>query len=247
MKLVKIFFISLLALGVANCSMFEKTPRKGKAKSAKVVKKSVPRPAAEDMSQVDAQPTDTQQDDSQLADAQQSDPAPSMSSMRNMRGGGSSSRAATSSEASGYLAQVKQAIENSLESELRQQILELEQIDDATLKLTLGSEASFAVNSAILQKPAGNALHALGELLAKWAKTDITVTGYTDSSGDPKKNQALSKQRADRVAAFLIKHDVNTMRVSSEGKGADSPRADNSSPEGRQQIRRVEIVITQEQ
>lgn len=236
MKLVKILFVSLLALGVANCSMFEKTPRKSKQKTSKAVKKSAPRPPMEDMSQVDAQPMDAQQ-----ADAQQSDLTADNGKGR------TSSSTPMSSEASDYMAQVKQAIENSLESELRQQILELEQVDDVTLKLALGNEASFAVNSAILQKPAGNALHALGELLAKWAKTDITVTGYTDSSGDPKKNQALSKQRADRVAAFLIKHDVNTMRVSSEGKGADSPRADNSSPEGRQQNRRVEIVITYEE
>lgn len=241
MKLVKILFISLLALGVANCSMFEKTPRKSKQKSAKVVPKKAPRPAMEDMSQMDAQPSDAQSTETQPMDTQQSDAASAM------RSDGRSSRSAISSESGDYIAQVKQAIENSLESELRQQILELEQVDDVTLKLALGNEASFAVNSAILQKPAGNALHALGELLAKWAKTDITVTGYTDSSGDPKKNQALSKQRADRVASFLIKHDVNTMRVSSEGRGADSPRADNSSPEGRQQNRRVEIVITYEE
>lgn len=236
MKLVKILFVSLLALGVANCSMFEKTPRKSKQKSAKVVKKSAPRPAMEDMNQVDAQPADAQSEDSL-----QTDQAP------NARDNARSSRTAVSSDASDYIAQVKQAIENSLESELRQQILELEQVDDVTLKLVLGSEASFAVGSAILQKPAGNALHALGELLAKMDKTDITVAGHTDSNGDPKKNLALSKQRADRVAAFLVKHDVNTMRVSSEGKGADAPRADNSSPEGRQQNRRVEIIISYEE
>lgn len=236
MKLVKILFISLLALGVANCSMFEKTPRKSKQKSAKVVPKKAPMPAMEDMTQGDAQSMDAQQ-----GDALQSDLPADKGTNR------ASSSTAMSSEASDYMAQVKQAIENSLESELRLQILELEQVDDVTLKLTLGSEASFAVGSAILQKPAGNALHTLGELLAKMDKTDLTVTGYTDSSGDPKKNQALSKQRADKVTAFLIKHDVHTMRVSSEGKGADSPRADNSSPEGRQQNRRVEIVITYEE
>jgi outer membrane protein OmpA-like peptidoglycan-associated protein len=71
----------------------------------------------------------------------------------------------------------------------------------------------------------------------------LLVEGHTDSRGSEATNLALSRSRADAVAAYLITHGVPAERVTTAGLGSSRPVADNSSAEGRADNRRVEIVI----
>jgi len=70
----------------------------------------------------------------------------------------------------------------------------------------------------------------------------IEVRGHTDSRGTKKHNQLLSERRAETVMNYLKEHGV-TNKMTAQGFGEEDPIADNSTPEGRQQNRRVSLRI----
>ena len=69
------------------------------------------------------------------------------------------------------------------------------------------------------------------------------MIGHTDNTGSAEYNQDLSARRATAVAGVLLEQGVAPSRVRSFGRGEDEPVATNLTPEGRQQNRRVEIII----
>lgn len=71
----------------------------------------------------------------------------------------------------------------------------------------------------------------------------IRIDGYTDTSGNARVNQALSKKRADAVRAALIAAGVDGKRITAQGLGAAQPVAQNDSEEGRAKNRRVDVVL----
>jgi outer membrane protein OmpA-like peptidoglycan-associated protein len=74
----------------------------------------------------------------------------------------------------------------------------------------------------------------------------IVVEGHTDSQGSSDSNMTLSKQRAQAVRSHLVARGIAADRVTAEGFGSTRSVADNGSPEGRANNRRVEIVILPE-
>jgi peptidoglycan-binding protein ArfA len=72
----------------------------------------------------------------------------------------------------------------------------------------------------------------------------VTVTGYTDNTGNDAINIPLSANRAKSVADFLAAEGVVGDRITSQGLGAGKPIASNSTPDGRAQNRRVEITVS---
>ena len=58
-------------------------------------------------------------------------------------------------------------------------------------------------------------------------------------------NQALSEKRANAVRDYLVSAGISGDHITADGKGEESPIATNKTPAGRQQNRRVELVITQ--
>ncbi len=71
----------------------------------------------------------------------------------------------------------------------------------------------------------------------------VRVEGHTDSTGTDSANQTISEQRAQAVQAFLIEQGVAAENTEATGFGADRPLADNSTAEGRDLNRRVEVVV----
>ncbi|RNC88073.1 MAG: OmpA family protein [Winogradskyella sp.] len=71
----------------------------------------------------------------------------------------------------------------------------------------------------------------------------FNIIGHTDSIGDSKFNQQLSEERASAVRDYLILSGIDRSRLSSAGYGEDKPIADNRTPDGRKQNRRVEIIL----
>lgn len=104
----------------------------------------------------------------------------------------------------------------------------------------------FDFGSADLRPTAGNSLDTLVELLSS-SKSPVEIIGHTDSVGSDDANQTLSEERAAAVSEYLVKNGVDKSRITTSGKGASEPVADNThpdgrdNPEGRQQNRRVEI------
>lgn len=75
---------------------------------------------------------------------------------------------------------------------------------------------------------------------------ELAVEGHTDNVGSEELNQKLSENRAETVRAYLIQQGLADASVTSRGFGETTPVADNSTAEGRQRNRRVEIVVSGE-
>jgi outer membrane protein OmpA-like peptidoglycan-associated protein len=116
--------------------------------------------------------------------------------------------------------------------------------DARGMVITLSGSVLFASGKADVLPAARTKLQDVANALMKQsAGGKIVVQGYTDSRGSDSLNQALSQRRAETVRASLVSHGVPSDRVSAEGEGAANPVADNASPEGRADNRRVEIVV----
>jgi outer membrane protein OmpA-like peptidoglycan-associated protein len=71
----------------------------------------------------------------------------------------------------------------------------------------------------------------------------VAIHGHTDSEGETTYNQSLSDRRAKAVKTWLTSHGVDAKRLDSKGFGESKPIGDNGTPEGREQNRRVEFLI----
>jgi len=100
----------------------------------------------------------------------------------------------------------------------------------------------FSSGSARLKRNSYTALDDLITKLLDDKKAKIIVEGYTDSKGSFKSNQRLSKRRADAVRTYLIKEGgISHRRIKAIGRGERNPIADNSTAEGRELNRRIEV------
>lgn len=111
------------------------------------------------------------------------------------------------------------------------------------LIVTMPQDILFATDSASLRPDLQGDLVTVARSLNEYPRTTVQVIGHTDNTGDAAYNQQLSARRANSVASILTANGVSPGRVQSFGRGEDQPRASNLTPEGRQQNRRVDIVI----
>lgn len=101
----------------------------------------------------------------------------------------------------------------------------------------------FATDSAAVSGPAQNDLYAIARNLQSYPNTRVDVIGHTDSTGADAYNMDLSQRRADAVAGVLRAGGVASTRIATVGRGKTMPVASNDTAAGRQQNRRVEIII----
>ncbi|HEU4538686.1 MAG TPA: OmpA family protein [Polyangiaceae bacterium] len=109
--------------------------------------------------------------------------------------------------------------------------------------ITLSGGVLFASGKWELLPLAQEKLTQIAQALKEQEGATITVEGHTDSQGPAAANQELSQNRARAVREFLVARGLPADRVSANGYGPDRPIADNKSPEGRANNRRVEIVV----
>lgn len=141
----------------------------------------------------------------------------------------------------------QQAMESEAKaSSLEQQLSELKSKQtERGLVVTLG-DTLFEFGKSELKAGAQVNLDRLAEILKKESKGQIVIEGHTDSVGSNAYNQALSQRRAAAVREYLLGKGVPAHQVSALGKGEDFPVASNSNSAGRQQNRRVEVIVETE-
>ena len=129
---------------------------------------------------------------------------------------------------------------------LRRELSDLEAKDtDRGLVITFPNDVLFDTDRSDLKPGAMTELQRLASVLSHEPDRRVRVEGHADTTGSQSHNLALSKQRAEAVADALIQDGVAPSRVTSEGFGDEEPIATNATPEGRQQNRRVEVVVMQ--
>jgi len=128
-------------------------------------------------------------------------------------------------------------------AELQRQIDALQaEATDRGLVLTLG-DVLFASGRAELKVGATDNLDKLIAFLNSYPNRSVMIEGHTDNQGSDDYNMGLSERRADSVKSYLMEQGISSQRLVASGKGEAQPLADNESESGRQQNRRVEVII----
>jgi outer membrane protein OmpA-like peptidoglycan-associated protein len=129
-------------------------------------------------------------------------------------------------------------------AELEKELANLKAVQtDRGVVLTLG-DVLFATGKAEMAPGAKQTMDYLAAFLNKYPDRKVLVEGHTDSTGSAELNLNLSERRAQSVKIALLERGIAFDRIDTIGYGKDKPIADNDTPSGRQQNRRVEIVIS---
>jgi len=121
--------------------------------------------------------------------------------------------------------------------------VDVERIDEETLRVNFDSDILFAVDSAVLSADAKYSLDDFANVMLDFPKTAILIQGHTDSTGSEEYNMKLSERRAQAVFNHLAMRDVAPDRMAAIGYGEGYPVADNSTAAGRALNRRVSILV----
>jgi outer membrane protein OmpA-like peptidoglycan-associated protein len=106
------------------------------------------------------------------------------------------------------------------------------------------SDVLFDTGQYSLKPGAREKLAKVAGILIAYPGLNIEVGGYTDNVGGDEMNQKLSENRAGAVLKYLVEQGVTTNSLSSKGFGNTSPVASNDNSAGRQENRRVELVVS---
>jgi len=132
--------------------------------------------------------------------------------------------------------------EAKLRAELQGTGVSVTRIGD-NITLNMPGNVTFDTDSSALRPQFFGVLNSVGKVLTEYDKTVVEVAGHTDSTGSDSYNMQLSQRRANTVGEYLYTQGIMDQRIISVGMGEHHPIADNSTPEGRQLNRRVEITL----
>jgi outer membrane protein OmpA-like peptidoglycan-associated protein len=153
---------------------------------------------------------------------------------------------AQAQQAQSAVAQAEQE-KNALRERLREQLsVVLETRETARGLIVNVSDVLFDTGSATLKPGAREKLARVAGILASHPDLKIEIEGHTDSVGGDDYNQQLSERRAASVRAYLVQQKIPPAAVDAEGFGESRPVASNTTSAGRQQNRRVELVVSGE-
>jgi len=135
----------------------------------------------------------------------------------------------------------------ALRAQLLQQLNSVLQTTDSPRGLVVNmADVLFAFGKYDLKSDAQIKLAKLAGIVQSHPGLQLAVEGHTDNVGSDEANMKLSQQRADTVRSFLVQQGLSPDMVTAVGLGEGEPVADNSTNEGRQKNRRVEIIVSGE-
>jgi outer membrane protein OmpA-like peptidoglycan-associated protein len=133
----------------------------------------------------------------------------------------------------------------ALRARLSEQLNSILQTRDSARGLIVSmSDVLFDTGKYSLKPGAREKLAKVAGILLAYPGLDIEVGGYTDNVGSDEMNQTLSENRAGSVRDYLVQEGVATNSVSARGFGNTMPVASNDNSSGRQQNRRVELLVS---
>src|ERR1700726_1013119 len=135
----------------------------------------------------------------------------------------------------------------AMRAKLSEQLNSILQTRDTARGLIVSmSDVLFDTGKYSLKPGAREKLSKVAGILLAYPGLNIEVGGYTDNVGGDSMNQTLSENRAGSVRDYLVQQGVATNSVSSRGFGNSLPVSSNGSSSGRQQNRRVELLVSGE-
>lgn len=144
-------------------------------------------------------------------------------------------------------AQQAEQEKEALRQRLQQQLSSILETRDTARGLIVNmSDVLFDTNRYTLKPGAREKLAKVSGILLAYPGLKVQVEGYTDSTGTPDYNQRLSEQRAMTVRDYLVGQGINMNSVTAHGFGQNDPVASNATASGRQQNRRVQMVVSGE-
>ena len=157
------------------------------------------------------------------------------------------SAAQADAEQSRLAAQQAETDKAAMRTKLSAQLNSILQTRDSARGLIVSmSDVLFDTGKYSLKPGAREKLAKVAGILLAYPSLDIEVGGYTDNVGGDEMNQKLSENRAGSVRDYLVQQGVATNSVSSKGFGNTLPVASNDNSSGRQQNRRVELLVSGE-
>jgi len=152
--------------------------------------------------------------------------------------------AAQQAQASAQQAETDKA---AMRARLSEQLNSILQTRDSARGLIVSmSDVLFDTGKYSLKPGAREKLAKVAGILLAYPALNIEVGGYTDNVGSDEMNQTLSENRAGSVRDYLVQQGVLTNSVSARGFGNTLPVASNDNSSGRQQNRRVELLVSGE-
>ena len=177
----------------------------------------------------------------------QADAARSKSDMEANQASSASALSAAQADAerSRLAAQQAEADKAAMRTRLSEQLNRILQTRDSARGLIVSmSDVLFDTGKYSLKPGAREKLAKVAGILIAYPGLNIEVGGYTDNVGGDSMNQTLSENRAGSVRDYLVQQGVATNTVSAKGFGNSLPVASNGSSSGRQQNRRVELLVS---
>jgi len=133
----------------------------------------------------------------------------------------------------------------AMRAKLSEQLNSILQTRDSARGLIVSmSDVLFDTGKYSLKPGAREKLAKVAGILLAYPGLNIEVGGYTDNVGGDSMNQTLSENRASSVRDYLVQEGVSTNSVSAKGFGNTLPVASNDNSAGRQQNRRVELLVS---
>jgi outer membrane protein OmpA-like peptidoglycan-associated protein len=140
-----------------------------------------------------------------------------------------------------------QAATQALRAQLLKQLNDVLQTTDTPRGLVVNmADVLFETGKYALSTDAQLKLAKLSGIIQAHPGLNLSIEGYTDTTGSEDFNMKLSQQRADAVRQFLTSQGLSPDTITSKGMGEANPIADNSTAAGRKLNRRVEIIVSGE-